>query len=803
MSCGIAGDDPGTRRELAQEREAAGGRGIVDRARDEEAVAALLERPRRGDERAAARRCLDDDRGVGEAADDPVPARERAGGRLEVRRELGDDRAAGGDDGLGQSGVGPRIQLAVAAADDRDRPAAGVDGRGVRRAVDADARGRTRRSRRPRSGRARPAPRARGRRSSPAACPTTATACSAASAAGSPGRTAGAAAARSPRAGPGTPGRRPSPRAGRAADAVQRPVGVLRPPGRSAAATAGRQGPAAGRAVGRLLGRRGREARRPADRARDPQDVAARPQARSRPANPTGPSPSRPRGPPTHPVPRRDRAARSARRTRGPRPRPSRAVRCAPIAEHLSAPWSRRGAPPVSGTRRPRRDASRATTASPARSAMVRATRSSRSVPRPLAGLELRQPNDVAPGGAIERAGRSQGASGQAGVQRIMSAGATRAAATARAAAIRAPTTAEASGSGPTDDRRRRDPRHLDPQVDPVAKRARHPPLVALGDAGGHRQPRSDARRTARTRVHRGDQLEPGRKRRRPARPARSPPARPRAAGGAPRGRPRSNSGSSSRNSTPWSASVTSPGDSRGPPPTIAAYDIVWCGARNGGRRTSPSIGPSPAADATIVAASAASSSSGGSSPGTVRASMRLARPGRPDRAAGRGRRRARSRARAAPPTWPRTSARSGSAGVAAPGAGRVARPGPRPAAGRPRRARRAARPSATRAARRPDRSTASRERVDRRATSTPVDEPRLVAPRRGTTTRRTPRRASAATIGSTPGHRLDLAAERQLADIADAARPAPHLLRPEQDPDRDREVERGARLAARPPARG
>ena len=73
-----AGDDPGLVRELAQERQAAGRARLVDRPGHEEAVAALLERPRRGDQRAAPGRRLDDDRGVGEAADDPVAPRERA-----------------------------------------------------------------------------------------------------------------------------------------------------------------------------------------------------------------------------------------------------------------------------------------------------------------------------------------------------------------------------------------------------------------------------------------------------------------------------------------------------------------------------------------------------------------------------------------------------------------------------------------------------------------------------------------------------------------------------------------------------
>ena len=60
----------------------------------------------------------------------------------------------------------------------------------------------------------------------------------------------------------------------------------------------------------------------------------------------------------------------------------------------------------------------------------------------------------------------------------------------------------------------------------------------------------------------------------------------------------------------------------------------------------------------------------------------------------------------------------------------------------------------------------------------------------------RRPRRARAATIGRMPGHRPDLAAERQLADQRDRVRAGPDLLRAEQDPDRDREVERRAGLA-------
>ena len=46
------------------------------------------------------------------------------------------------------------------------------------------------------------------------------------------------------------------------------------------------------------------------------------------------------------------------------------------------------------------------------------------------------------------------------------------------------------------------------------------------------------------------------------------------------------------------------------------------------------------------------------------------------------------------------------------------------------------------------------------------------------------------------PGHRPNLSAERQLADQRDPTGRRPNLLRPEQDPHRDREVERRAGLA-------
>ena len=101
--------DPGGVAELAEEGQAAGRGGRVDRSRDQVALAALLERPRRRDERAAASRCLDHDRGIGQPADDPVATRERALARHDVRTELRHDRPARGDDLVSEPVVGARM----------------------------------------------------------------------------------------------------------------------------------------------------------------------------------------------------------------------------------------------------------------------------------------------------------------------------------------------------------------------------------------------------------------------------------------------------------------------------------------------------------------------------------------------------------------------------------------------------------------------------------------------------------------------------------------------------------------------
>ena len=92
----------------------------------------------------------------------------------------------------------------------------------------------------------------------------------------------------------------------------------------------------------------------------------------------------------------------------------------------------------------------------------------------------------------------------------------------------------------------------------------------------------------------------------------------------------RLNSDSSSRNSTPWCASVASPGCGTDPPPTRPAGEIVWCGARNGRWRTSSSPTWRPATLWMRVTAIASSRVSGGRIEIIRRASIVLPVPGGP-----------------------------------------------------------------------------------------------------------------------------------------------------------------------------
>ncbi len=91
------------------------------------------------------------------------------------------------------------------------------------------------------------------------------------------------------------------------------------------------------------------------------------------------------------------------------------------------------------------------------------------------------------------------------------------------------------------------------------------------------------------------------------------------------------NSGSSSRSSTPRCARLASPGRGFVPPPTIAAVEALWCGARKGGTRTSGRpVGRMPATEWIRETSSASWSRSAGRMPGRRRASIVLPVPGGP-----------------------------------------------------------------------------------------------------------------------------------------------------------------------------
>jgi hypothetical protein len=90
------------------------------------------------------------------------------------------------------------------------------------------------------------------------------------------------------------------------------------------------------------------------------------------------------------------------------------------------------------------------------------------------------------------------------------------------------------------------------------------------------------------------------------------------------------NSGSSSRNSTPRCARLTSPGFTFSPPPTRAAIEALWCGVRNGRVRDSRPPCSVPATLATIDTSSASAGVNGGNIPGRHAAISDLPAPGGP-----------------------------------------------------------------------------------------------------------------------------------------------------------------------------
>ena len=123
---------------------------------------------------------------------------------------------------------------------------------------------------------------------------------------------------------------------------------------------------------------------------------------------------------------------------------------------------------------------------------------------------------------------------------------------------------------------RERHRRQIGAEIDAIAQRAGQARRVLL-----HRLRRAAARRAAggrRSRTDTGSSPRPagsGQGSARSAPPAQSTRRLLRAAGGATSSARRVNSGISSRNRTPWCASVTSPGRGCDPPPTSAASEIV------------------------------------------------------------------------------------------------------------------------------------------------------------------------------------------------------------------------------------
>ena len=251
----------------------------------------------------------------------------------------------------------------------------------------------------------------------------------------------------------------------------------------------------------------------------------------------------------------------------------------------------------------------------------------------------------------------------------------------------------------------------------------------------------------------------------------------------------RENSASSSRKRTPLSARVTSPGTSRGPPPTIAAYELVWCGARNGGatdepadRRFAGDGGDDRRAEGLLVRQRRQE--------GRDRAGEhRLAGPRRPDQeqpVPARERDLERSaRLQLSSDVGQVRRRQDGSEGRH----GRSARAGDR---GRrhldPRGLNRPGPPPP------PQGIDSVAERRNRHDLE-PVDQPCLRgAVRRHDHPPDTPP-GQRRDHRQQPGHGPDLAPERHLADQRRPPGQRDELLGPDQDPDRDRKVGRGARL--------
>ena len=82
--------------------------------------AALLDRLRRGDERAAVQAGFDDENAVAPTADDAVAHRKCLAIGLDLHREFGNDRAVAVADFFRERGILRRIKIRQAGTDDRD-----------------------------------------------------------------------------------------------------------------------------------------------------------------------------------------------------------------------------------------------------------------------------------------------------------------------------------------------------------------------------------------------------------------------------------------------------------------------------------------------------------------------------------------------------------------------------------------------------------------------------------------------------------------------------------------------------------
>ena len=421
------------------------------------------------------------------------------------------------------------------------------------------------------------------------------------------------------------------------------------------------------------------------------------------------------------------------------------------------------------------------TAGAPPRSAIVRATRSSRSVPRP----DRRSCSDSWTAASRHRVETAAGAQRAARQPAVEPSTPRRSVCRARVTAIRRATAADP----PAPARRPapiRDTRHRDPQVDPVAERAGDTVRVALDDRGrAVAAPGVVAGEPAGTGVHRGATLEARREGRCAPDPRDRDPPPQRLAKGFEHVPPELGQLVEKQDA----AVQASPRRATG----AAAADHRGVRRRVMGRterrlRMSRAMGRSPAADATTVTSSAAASSSGGSSGDRPR-QQRLARSRRPTNTIPC--RRQRDLEPAACLELAATSDRSGTGHIIETTSGGLpstARSPPSSIRGRL---------TATRRDRRLRTRSTTSPIVSTGASSTRSDQPRLgrggsrhddppVAPPRGVDHRQD------------PGHRADLAAERS-SDHRPADSVGRTCSEPAGSPARSRDRARRPPCAARP----